>query len=76
MSWERVETAKVEPQGAARSGPLSAAVAGQPLWVFAQVECPEDPSNWAFGSPPPSTPSALLELVAHDNNLGLAFLAP
>jgi hypothetical protein len=45
-------------------------------WVLARADCPADPANLPFDTPPPlGDGSALLSWVAHDNNLALARLA-
>jgi hypothetical protein len=43
-------------------------------WVFAEASCKSDASNLNVGSKPPSAADELMELVAHDNNCGLALL--
>ena len=53
----------------------SAISATQPLWLLACVDAPADPSNLAAGAKPSLDHSALIELVAHDNNLALGYLA-
>jgi len=46
------------------------------VWVFVSADASADPSNLAADAEPPQSQPELLELVAHDNNLGLALLPP
>jgi hypothetical protein len=45
-------------------------------WILVSADASEDPSNLPPGdkADPPTAPKAVLELVAHDNNLALAWL--
>ena len=54
------------PQGASATGAV---------WVLVNANAPADPSNLPQGDRPPTDKDALLELVAHDNNLALRKLA-
>jgi hypothetical protein len=51
---------------------LPAQAGKEPLWIFASADASADPSNVSDDSPPATWPG-LMELVAHDNNLALAW---
>lgn len=74
--WQLLPT-----QPEAEPGRFSAGLAGsglgpdQPLWLLASADTRVDPSNLAPDARPPTDPAALIELVAHDNNLALGYLA-
>lgn len=44
------------------------------LWVLVSADTPADPSNLPDGATPPRAAGELLELVANDNNLALAWI--
>ena len=53
----------------------AAGYGGQPIWVLASTQTPDDLSNLpTTGEVTLPGPADLVELVAHDNNIGLALL--
>jgi len=54
--------------------PLGREVPSKGCWFLVSADAPADPANLASGMPPPSPARELMELVAHDNNLALAWL--
>ena len=71
LNWERV----VAQPDKRVVGLFTATMPLHAQWVLACVDCAADPSNLAADvASPPTDPADLMELVAHDNNLALAYL--
>ncbi len=72
FTWQPVEASKPAADGQFTATLPHAEAA--PLWVLACAGAAADPSNLDAGAVPPTDPAALMELVASDNNLALAYL--
>lgn len=72
FTWQPVEASRPTADGLFTARLPRAAAA--PLWVLACAGAAADPSNLDAGALPPTAPATLMELVASDNNLALAYL--
>ena len=71
LVWSPLGERKADAVGEFRFGPLTASGG---YWVFAEASCTDDASNLGAGVAPPTDVGELMELVANDNNCGLALL--